>query len=306
MALRYGIAAALVGLALALQLGLEDALDSDPLLLFIPAVFLSSLLFDRGPGFFATALSAALAASLFARPQQSSGLAMTQLVPIGLFIAICGAISALTAALRTTMERLAEAEAAKAASLQDTAHRSKNDLTMVAAVLSLQAGRATPETRAALEAAVARIGVIAKAHDRRRGHGDSGRVEMADYLAALCEDIQNSVGDVRPIVVSVRSDPVELTGSAAISVGLIVNELVTNALRHAFPDGHGGTVAVCLRCHGEELELVVRDDGAGCVTSPTYGLGTRMIDLLVRNLRGGVVREASSPGCIVRVQLRPP
>lgn len=69
--------------------------------------------------------------------------------------------------------------------------------------------------------------------------------------------------DVRPIAVVVHSDKVEVTSSSAVSVGLIVNELATNAFKYAFPD-RGGTVKVSLSRQPFSLELIVEDDGVGC------------------------------------------
>lgn len=304
--LRYAATALIVGLAFVLRLALEAVLRDYPLLLFIPAVFLSALLFDKGSGFFATLLSAVLAAWYFIEPRGSLLVPIETLVPLGLYVAIGFAIAAVTEALRETVWRLAAAERAKTLLLQEMVHRTKNDLAMVASVLALQArGQSEPAARAALEAAISRVGVIAKAQERLRAADRGGLVEMAGYLETLCGGLGDVLRDIRPIAVRVRSERIDLPSDQAVAVGLIVNELVTNAFKYAFPHDGGGAVDVELRRHGEALELSVRDDGVGCPAEIGDGLGSRLVRLLARQMDGEVTREPQAKGCLVRVRLEP-
>jgi two-component sensor histidine kinase len=108
--------------------------------------------------------------------------------------------------------------------------------------------------------------------------------------------------DVRPIVVSVDAEHIELPTSVAVPLGLLTNELVTNAFKYAFPGDRGGTIRVSLKrvdtvCAG----LSVSDDGVGCSGSPRQGLGTRLTALLSRQLGGTIARDAAGPGCRVLV-----
>lgn len=305
IALRYAATTAFVGIALLLRLALEGPLRDYPLLLFIPAIFFAALLFDKGSGFYATVLSTLLAAFFFIDPRYSFRVPGSDLLPLAIYVAIGFTISALTEALRKTVEKLSVAEEAKSVLLQEMAHRTKNDIAMVASVLSLQArGQAEPAARRALEAAIARVGVIAKAQERLRAAETGIRVDMADYLTALCGGLGDLLRDVRPIAVRVRADPVELTSSQAVSIGLIVNELVTNAFKYAFPAGQGGAVDVEFRRRDDLVEIVVSDNGVGCPAASADGLGSRLVRLLAAQMQGSVRREPADPGCRVAVAIR--
>jgi K+-sensing histidine kinase KdpD len=136
---RYGVTAAIVGCAGLLRLALDESLRGYPLLLFIPAVFLSALLFDRGSGFIATLLSAVVAGAYFIEPRGSGFLEARQWFPIFVFVLIGFAISAVTETLRKAVRKLERLEKAKDLQLEELAHRIKNDLATVGSLLRLQA-----------------------------------------------------------------------------------------------------------------------------------------------------------------------
>jgi K+-sensing histidine kinase KdpD len=180
---RYAATLAILGITFALRLSLDAQLRNYPLLLFIPAIFLTALLFDKGSGFFATIVSTLLAAYFFIYPARSFTISPAEILPLLIFTLIGFAISAVTEALRQTVHKLAEAEQQKSLLLEELAHRTRNDLMMISSVLTLQARSQTePQVRAALESAVARVGVIAKAQDRLRGQEDSGTVELSEIF----------------------------------------------------------------------------------------------------------------------------
>ena len=302
--IRYVATLFIVGVAALLRLALADEMQHYPVLLFIPAVFLSALLFDRGSGFFATVVSAVLAVYLFIEPEGSLLVDIRQAVPVSLFIAIGFTIAAVTEALRQTVQKLAKAEAQKSLLLEELGHRTKNDLFMVSSVLSLQAkAQSDPNVKGALQAAVARVSVIARAQDRLRGDKDGGTVEMAGYLDDLCRTLGDMLRDVRPIAVLVNADKVEVSSSDAVSIGLIVNELVTNAFKYAFPEQRGGTVRVSLIKQSEGIELVIEDDGVGCPPSPSQGMGSRLVRLLAAQMEGKLTRDNTEVGCKTTVSL---
>jgi two-component sensor histidine kinase len=146
--------------------------------------------------------------------------------------------------------------------------------------------------------------VVAEAQERLRSSGKHGRVEMAGYLQSLGHGLGDLLRDVRPIAVHVEASPVVVEASVAVSIGLIANELVTNAFKHAFPDGRGGTVQVRLAPAGEGVELTVEDDGVGCPAAPgNGGLGSRLVQLLTSHMGGTLEREALPQGHRVRVRL---
>jgi two-component sensor histidine kinase len=88
-----------------------------------------------------------------------------------------------------------------------------------------------------------------------------------------------------------------------VSVGLIVNELVTNAFKYAFPDDRGGTVLVAAARMGDQIEISVTDDGIGCPHDPKQGLGSRLVRLLAAQMKGSMSRPPVERGCRVCVTL---
>jgi two-component sensor histidine kinase len=198
--------------------------------------------------------------------------------------------------------------AARDAATQEVHHRVKNTLAATAGVLRLQA-RAAPsaEARAALEEALGRLGVFASAHDLLcRAATGAGAVEMAALLERLVDALRwyPSCTDGR-VRVRVRADEgVSLPPDVAVSLALVANEAVTNACKHAFPDGRAGEVEVRLgrRADGA-LVLAVRDDGVGLpVQAPEGGLGMRLIRGFVRKV-GATLTLSGEGGTTVALTL---
>ena len=105
----------------------------------------------------------------------------------------------------------------------------------------------------------------------------------------------------------VDAERMDVPRAVATSTGLIVNELVTNAFKYAFPDGRAGTVRVSLATTPDEVKLCVCDDGVGYMPGERKGLGTRLTAHLARQVGGSIHREDEQPGCRVVAQFpRPP
>jgi two-component sensor histidine kinase len=302
---RYGITVAIVGSAALLRLALDEPLRGYPLLLFIPAVFLSALLFDRGSGFIATLLSAGIAAAFFIEPRGSWLIEASHWFPIFVFVLIGFTIAAVTEALRQAVRKLERLENAKAVQLEELGHRIKNDLATVGSLLRLQARSVTSDTaRAALDSATVRLNVIAQVHQRLKQTDDEfAVVDMGVYLEDLCRGLGDLLRDIRPIALRVSSDAVLLPSNQAVSVGLIVNELATNAFKYAFPDGQGGTVDIVLRGDAKNLMIIVEDTGVGCPPDAGEGVGSRLIKLMAAQFNGAVSRVPTSTGCRTEVSL---
>ena len=311
----YAATAALVLAAYAARLAL-DGVYHLPFLTFIPVVLAASLLFDRGSGLLATVLSAALASRFLPGPGGGPALgggdgpvALAAFVVFGLFTA------ALIEALRAAVDRLVEAErraraseARTAALLDEMHHRFKNGLQAVGGVLHAQGRRLEDAAaRAALEDAAGRLRVLARLHDRLHLRGERagvGPVEMRGFLDALCADLRSTLAEGRPVAVRACADPICLDASQAVPLGLIVNEAVTNALKHAFPGERRGAVSVRLRHHGDRgLRLEVADDGVGHPEGDAgaAGGGTRLVSALARQLNGHAAWHAARPGTAVVV-----
>jgi PAS domain S-box-containing protein len=174
--------------------------------------------------------------------------------------------------------------------LQEVHHRVKNNLQLVSSLLRMQ-GREVddPRVSAALEECQSRIHSIAAIHDGLYLSDDFARVALASYARSLVTRIMQASG-VPPstVAVEVAIADVELGVDRAIPCGLLINELVTNALKHAFPDGRRGKVRVEIRPVDDQLELSVDDDGVGMAdgvdVSGQSSLGLRLVSILVDQL----------------------
>ena len=299
LVVRYGATVALVALFYVLVIGVQGEDRSVGFYFMFPAIFLASVLFDHGSGLLATLLSTGLLYFRLAPgreppPSLAFHLVAFALIGVGLAIASEG--------LRLAWERALAAEREKDLLLRELGHRAMNNLAMVVSILAIQARLKTePEVKAALAEAIARVQAIAAAHEHFRPT-DSGEIEMRPYLEKLGDHLGDAFRGLRPIAVRVRVDDILLQAQQAISVGLIVNELVTNALKHAFPDDRGGAVTVALQ-HTPALSIVVEDNGVGLPAVRQDQMGSRLIRLLAEHLGGKLVFEDARPGHRVRVEL---
>jgi two-component sensor histidine kinase len=132
-----------------------------------------------------------------------------------------------------------------------------------------------------------------------------GTVRIRAYLAKLCETITASmIVDQKALVLEVVAADVVVDAGHSVSLGLIVTELVINALKHAFPDGASGRIVVDFQVEGVMWTLCVRDNGVGMpaeADKATAGLGSSIIDALARQLKARVAIEPTHPGLKVSI-----
>lgn len=159
--------------------------------------------------------------------------------------------------------------------LQDTNHRIGNSLATVSSLLGLQLMRSqSDEVRQALEAARSRVHAIASAHRRLRLGDDLETACADDFLDAVLEDLAVTVAGANAVTISGAIDPIVIRSRDATTVGILVSELVTNALKHGFPDGRTGSVAVRLKRDDAGVPvLTVMDDGVGVAPEVELGEG---------------------------------
>lgn len=195
--------------------------------------------------------------------------------------------------------RLTAALADKDALLREIHHRVKNNLQVLCDLLYLQAeGTASPEAETVLRDARGRIFVMARLHEHLHQAMHGGRVALLEYLSRLAEGFK-SLYPAIPVRVEANVSDITVDLDRAVHVGLIVNELVTNALKHGFPRRQGGEVVVGLHLAGEQIELQVRDNGSGLPADldleQGQTLGLRIVHILARRLNAAVMVE-STPG----------
>ena len=191
--------------------------------------------------------------------------------------------------------------------LQELGHRIKNSLQIIVAMVSLEArNHKSGEGRAALERVSHRIAALGRLYSILGESNSVEEVDAASYLEALCRDLVESVqqenGTSIALKTDIESEPLPV--DRAIPLGLIVNELVTNAVKYAFPSETRGTVVVTLKRIPGELRLTVADDGQGAdPRRADSGLGGRLVDTFARHLGGQVARESGNTGTIVCLTL---
>jgi PAS domain S-box-containing protein len=178
--------------------------------------------------------------------------------------------------------------------MREADHRIKNSLQLVASLLRLQMGRTdNPEISAALGEAIARVDAVGNAHLALQGSPDLRSIEIDQMVSELCA----RVGSLNPAI-ALRCDAssgLMVDAEQAIPLGLITSELLTNALRHAYPPGSPGAIAVAVRRRADGLELAVADGGRGMAPACAPGLGSTVIRMLTRQI-GAEARTVSAPG----------
>lgn len=178
-------------------------------------------------------------------------------------------------------------------------HRNKNDLQLILALLVMQRRRLPDaEGRRIFGHVLERVAAIGVAHDQLTFRHGAGIIQLADYLRALCGNLSQ-----RREGVTILTDlvPAELPHARAVPLGLAVNELVTNALKHAFPEGREGTIRLAFRALEGEGELTVRDDGIGMGPPRPGSAGTDLVRRLVQQVGGRVERTEEASGTGFRI-----
>jgi len=189
--------------------------------------------------------------------------------------------------------------------LQEVRHRVANSLQIIASVLLQNAKRTqSDETRGHLKDAHHRVMSIAALERQLVGSGDD-HVDLRIYFTNLCASIAASmIADAEHVTLTVTGAGGVVDARVSVSLGLIVTELVINALKHAFPDGRPGKMVVDCQFQGPNWVLTVSDDGVGMPDDPAerhVGLGTSIVQALASQLRATVDVQPTHPGTRVAI-----
>lgn len=190
-------------------------------------------------------------------------------------------------------------------------HRVKNSLQIIASSIGSER-RLLGDTSGALETIGARIAAVGMLYDVMAKAGQGTVVYADEFFEALAEGLRRSLlSDRTQIAIRVRAERLLLTPKVAEPIGLLVNELVTNAVKHAFP-GRAGQISLSIRLVGERLLIEVEDDGVGVPLEAASGLGSRFVAGFVRQLHATLSRSSGASGSAFQVwapapaTLRPP
>jgi two-component sensor histidine kinase len=191
------------------------------------------------------------------------------------------------------------AEARQRELFEELNHRVKNNLTMISAVLRLQARDAHPVVHDQLLKAVGRVQSISEVYRNLYADGQSGTVEFAQYLEELCDSLAASLlDDPERVTLHVEAETASIPVDTAVPLGMVVNELITNAAKYAYPPPQRGEISVRFEKDGADYTLEIGDSGVGLpenaeVASP--GLGMKLVHSLVQQA-GGRLTITRHPG----------
>ena len=293
-------------------------------ILFMPAVLLAAFLFDRGSGYVAVIASTALGLYFLVDPREPFAEVDTgDMLRVGAFFVTGLAAAWIVQTLRRHFDRLAgrnhalarqveelevkaaaleSSDAQKDLLLHDINHRIKNQLQVIAGYIQLaQRDAADPHAADVLGSAANRLRVLARVHDRLQLRRETTTVGARGFIEELVNDLQPGLIGLRPIVLRAEAEDAELSSGRAATMGLMINELVTNAIRFAFADDEPGTILVLFRRCEEGFCLEVIDDGDGFRSEArSSSVGQRMLRALVAQLEGSV-EYSGPPGTRVSV-----
>ena len=190
--------------------------------------------------------------------------------------------------------------------MREVNHRVANSLALVASLARLQSSGLENETaRRAIEGMLGRITAIAGVHRRLYTSADVRFVQMDAYLLNLAEELQSAMAaEERRHDIRVEAEPIRIPTDKAVSIGVIVTELVMNAYKYAYPGGGEGDIRVRFGRAGDKILLVVEDDGVGVKRSAGpqgTGLGGRIVQAMAANLNAATEIDPKHTGTRVTV-----
>ena len=190
--------------------------------------------------------------------------------------------------------------------LREIHHRVKNNLSSIISMIQLEAmDNGEPAVESAMATLERRVRSMLLVYDSLFASDQYETVRLHDYLDALVERLRESYSHLPAIELTARLEPLDVPAEVAFPVGIVVNELVTNAFKYAYGPKDGGTIAVELVSTGEDVVVAVDDDGAGGPSefAVESGFGSVMIDALVAKLGGSLSRSTEAG---TRVEIRAP
>lgn len=206
---------------------------------------------------------------------------------------------------REVARRTADLQAAletKTILLHEVDHRVKNNLTMIGSLLRLQARTIDdPLISAKLDSMLERVDALAVVHRQLYQSADITTFDVGSFVGALTSDVIASSGRT-DIVLEASTHELLVESSAASALGLILNEILTNALKHAFADGRSGKLSVVTEAHGMTGTIVICDDGPGSpAASRTKSIGKSLITRLAKQVGAEAIWTDNQPGTCVKV-----
>ena len=306
------VAAASIGLAVICRAIVDIFTPGVIVYAFVfPAAIFASLVAGARSGLLTTA-GCQLLAWYFVIPVKRSFVISTA-DAIGLLVATASVALTvwIVSAFRATSARLQEEKQRHvellSLALKEVDHRTRNNFQIAASLLlSRAASHDDPRLREELQRAAGRLQSLAAAYSNLAlSSADLSTVLLHDHLREICDRIREGMLPAG-VTLSFDAEPVQVPAQVAVAIALIVNECLTNAAKHAFPDGLGA-VAVWLRPDGDDALISIEDDGTGQKSARNTGTGSKLIDVLARTLSAEfTVTSATTTDRGTRCELRVP
>jgi two-component sensor histidine kinase len=211
-----------------------------------------------------------------------------------------------TAELLAANEKLTATVAQRDLLLQEVYHRVKNNLQVIDSIVNLQSRKLTdPDAQNAFQSLRGRIHALGLVHQQLMGSGDLKTFKVVPFLEELSDNLLKGSGN-SAITISLESIPLDIGLDTAIPLGLLVTELVTNSLKHAFPNGTGHIAVTLTRHEDGKIALIVHDDGCGYDATPVSsesksgGLGHTIMRGLIRQLQA-TMKHHSQGGSVTEI-----
>jgi two-component sensor histidine kinase len=205
--------------------------------------------------------------------------------------------------VRESRDRLERLAAQQAILLREVNHRVANSLQLISSLIALQGRRvADADARQMLRRAAERVDAVALVHRRLYTSNDVAFVEMDQYLAGLVEEFRRALeNDGEEKRIELQAETVRIETDKAVSIGLIVNELVTNSLKYAYPEDASGPVRVTFTRSGEhQVKLIVEDEGVGYPSNSApakgSGLGGMIVSAMAETLHATIALDPNWRG----------
>ena len=219
------------------------------------------------------------------------------------------------AEIRAARDRFEALAAERGVLLREVNHRVGNSLQLIAALLQLQSGTsASADVKAALATAVSRVMAVAQVHKRLYTSDSVQSVAVDLYLESLVEDLRRSSDEGKESMLTLEAQSLEIDPDRAVALGVIVNELVINALKYAYPSGTGPIRIALQQVTPEHALLSVEDDGIGegaetgedsDARRRSTGLGQQIVSAMAVKLGASVARDEGHSGTRVLVAFDP-
>jgi two-component sensor histidine kinase/CheY-like chemotaxis protein len=211
------------------------------------------------------------------------------------------------AEVHASRDRYAALAAEREVLLREVNHRVGNSLQIIASLLHLQANSNDQEdVKAALTNAMGRVAAVAQVHRRLYTSHDLNSVLLNQYLDALLEDLRRSAEGNRMSRLTLKAEPIEIDPDRAVAIGIIVNELVMNAVKYAYPEG-AGPIHIDLKTQDDDVLLSIADNGVGLnvKTDPrSTGMGQRIVSAMAAKLEACVERDPGHAGTRIVLRFR--